>query len=502
MDSTWTGAILLMALLAGASSSQAGDESKKEITVEAFKVAIKETRSIEEKAELIRLLGGAETVDAGAVAEIARFLPGNPADINFQLPLAAASALANLRGNKAASQSLIQVMPYYKKTPFFLKKLIAALGQVGHDSAVPVLEELIRGTDGDLAVLAVGATADLPADLALDSLIRTWDWLTTRRPKVGDDVKKQYDRIGAEMLKAVQQISSEKYPSMPEMQRWWQKHNREWKEIAASRERDREKQSSSPPADQPPAPIVELLFSERGGLSTANLGSSSGMFPSAVLTKNRPAWSGEAPPPGTGSSLDWGMDAGPASVDLAGPLDHLKNLKSFTVTGWIDARSASEGPGGNRIVSWLDREGVEVVHRSDGSLQVGVNQKAEGSDARTPSSQIPLVDEKVDHSLSNSWRFFAVTFDSTAASGHLKIYVGSRDFDAKVSVMRDCRGGKAGSKISPVLSIGNVPAALRQVSPKCNFRGLIDEVRIFGSTVNGSGALSLPALLKVQNRAP
>src|SRR5436190_4664779 len=244
MSSGRTRMALLMALLAGSaeSSSQAGDEARREITVEAFKVAIKETRSIDQKADLIRLLGGAETVDVGAVVEIARFLAGSPADINFQLPLASASALANFRGNKAASQSLIQAISYYKKTLFVQKRLLAALGQVGHESALPLLEDLTRGTDGDVAVLAVGATADLPADLALDSLIRSWDWMVTRRPKVGDDVKNLYDRIGGEILKAVQQISSEKYPTMPEMQRWWQKHKAEWKDIAAGRERDRGRQ--------------------------------------------------------------------------------------------------------------------------------------------------------------------------------------------------------------------------------------------------------------------
>jgi hypothetical protein len=502
MNSTWTRVCLLTVLLAGpgASFSQAGDERKKEISVEAFRIAIKDVRSIDEKADLIRLLGGAEAVDTGAVVEISRFLTCSPADINFQLPLAAASALANLRGNKAASQNLIQALALYKKTLFVQKRLLTALGQVGHESAVPALEDLIKGTDGDLAVLAIGAMSDLPADLALDSLFRTTDWIAARRPKVGDDVKKVYDRITGEILKVTQQISAEKYPSMAEMQRWWQKHSREWKEIAASRERDREKQKPAAAVEAVPGPIVEFLFSEKGGVASGNGGSSSGLFPFASLTKSRPVWSTEAPPPGAGSALDWGMDGGPYAVDLTGPLEHLKNLKSFSVTGWINARSASEGAGGNRIVSWLDREGVEIVHRADGSLQVGINQKADGSDARTPSAQIPLVDEKVDHSIPYNWRFFAVTYDSTVASGQLKIYIGTRDIDVKLSVQRDSPGGKVGSKISAGLSIGNVPASQRQAVPKCNFRGLIDEVRVFGSGRDGAGALSLPALIKVQGR--
>jgi hypothetical protein len=502
MNSLGTRLFLLGGLLGswGAGTLEAGDEPGKEMTVEAFRIAVKEARSIDEKVDLIRVLGGTASPDTAAVVEISRFLAGHPADLNFQLPLAAASALANLRGNKAASQCLIQALTLYKKTYFVERRLLAALGQVGHESALPVLEDLIRGTDTELAMLAIAATADLPADLALDSLFRTADWMAARRVKVGDDVKKAHDRLGLEILRVVQLISAEKYPTLTEMQRWWQKHNREWKDVAAGREQDREKQKGATPILSIPGPILELLFNERGGQSTANRGSSSGQFPSALLTKARPVWSGEAPPPGGGVALDWGAEAGPYAVDVAGSLEHLRNLKSFTVTGWLNARSASEGAGGNRIVSWLDRDGVEILHRSDGSLQVGVNAKAEYSEGRTPPAQIPVADLKVDHALTFNWRFFAVTYDSTAAGTHLKIYIGTRDLDAVPMLQKDYPAGKVGSRIAAGLSVGNVPAALRQISPQCNFRGLIDEVRIFGSTRDGSGALPLAVLLKIQGR--
>ena len=35
---------------------------------------------------------------------------------------------------------------------------------------------------------------------------------------------------------------------------------------------------------------------------------------------------------------------------------------------------------------------------------------------------------------------------------------------------------------------------------KHSFHGIIDEVRIFGSTIDGSGALGLEEIIKVQNR--
>src|SRR5262249_7606939 len=161
----------------------------------------------------------------------------------------------------------------------------------------------------------------------------------------------------------------------------------------------------------------------------------------------------------------------------------------------------AEGPGGNRILSWLDRDGVEIVLRFDGSLQVGINQKAELSDARTESSLFPLADDQVAMSIHNGWRFFAVTYDATASSGQLRIYVGTRDQDAALRISRDAKGPRVGAKVAPGLSVGHVPPALRAAQPACTFRGLIDEIRIYGSTWDGSAALSPEAVVKLQNRS-
>jgi hypothetical protein len=469
--------------------------------LQALKGAIREAKSIEEKALQIQALGAIEEVDSGVVTELARFLFQGPADINFLLPTTAASSLGRLRGNRLAALSLVQAIPTYKKTPYVQYKLIAALGQVGHEAGLPLLEELLTGTEPGAASQSLKAIGLLPADLSLDSLLRTWSWMQARRSKVGDDVKKQYDRLGIEILKSVQGVSGEKYPTMAEMQLWWSRRAPQWKETAAARERERTKlEAGHPKTSLAPILLVELPFNESGGMSTANFGSSSGAFAAGALTRNHPLWSHDIPPPGGASSLDWGPEGGPFAVDLAGSIENLKNLTSFTVTGWINVRSALEGSGGNRILSWLDRDGVEIVHRTDGSLQVGINQKAESSDARTPPMQIPILDLKVQNAVFMNWRFFAVTYDGTAASGQLKIYLGTRDLDAKVVFEREGPAGKVGPRIAPGLSIGNVPPLQRPLSPKCSFRGLIDEVRIFGSTGDSSGVLDLPAVIQVQGR--
>jgi hypothetical protein len=51
-----------------------------------------------------------------------------------------------------------------------------------------------------------------------------------------------------------------------------------------------------------------------------------------------------------------------------------------------------------------------------------------------------------------------------------------------------------------VLSIGNLPPMFRAMAPERTYRGILDEIRIYGSTLDGSGALPLEDLIKIQNR--
>ncbi|HLY74568.1 MAG TPA: hypothetical protein VKU80_10670, partial [Planctomycetota bacterium] len=327
-----------------AESSFAGDPPR--TSLESFRAAMREARTIDDKAVQIQALGWADPGEPGIFSELSRFLVLNPADINHLLPLTAAAALGRMRGNRTAALTLVQVLPTFRKTPYLHRRVIAALGQAGHEAALPALQELLTGNELEPALAAAEAMADLPADLALDGLFRSWDAIQKRRAKVGDDVKKTYDKVGVEIFRLVLKLSGEKYPSMTEMQVWWSRHAAKWKDIALDREREREKARSAvaTPQELPPMTLVELLFNELGGTSTANLGSSSGWLGPAVLSKTRPLWSREVPPPGSASSLDWGSEPGPFAVDLAGPLEHLKNLKSFSITGWINARSSLEGP--------------------------------------------------------------------------------------------------------------------------------------------------------------
>lgn len=497
MSNRW--AVLPFLLLLPA-LSRAGDEPPSEmrkpgkLTLDTFKLAVREAKCIEEKAALLHAFGATAPADAPSLSEISRYLGALSGDIRLLLPSTAISILGRFRGNRTASQNLVQALPAFKKSPYMQKKIIGALTQIAHESAIPTLEEILRGGDEDMALHVLAALRDLPPDASLDLMIRSWDWMEGRKAKASDTLRNAYGRLGGEMLKRVQEISGEKYPTMTEMSRWWPKHSAEWKEKSAAMEKEK---PAGVLAALPPSLLVELSFNDRA--AAWNGGVSAAWCPSGLITKGRPAWSTEVPPVGGASSLDWGREGGAAAVDLVGVADHLKNLKSFTVTGWINCRSAAEGKGGNRILSWLDKDGVEIVHRADGSLQVGINQKAEDSEIRTASAVIPVLAEGPGYPIYDNWRYFAVTYDATTAAGEVKIYLGYRDHDAVLCVSKP-GPGKPGARVAAAFSIGNLPPAARAAQPAGGFRGWIDEIRIYGSTWDGSGALAPADVVKIQNR--
>lgn len=484
------------------------DDSKK--AIEEFKAKIRDARTVHEKALAIRALGDAEPRDACSATAIARYLTPAAGDISYLLPVTAADALGKFRGCGAASKALVASAAAYRKVPCVLGRINAALGRIGHESAVGLFEEALHGSDADAAVAAVQAIANFPTPLALETIFREYEAMEKKRPGVGDDLKKVYDRAQKEMIRVVQGISGEKYPSIKELAYWWQKHASTYKEESSKREKSPIPASSGP---LPPVLLVELLFRENMGGSAANTGASAGMYPQATLSGAK--WTGTCALNGGPSAVEWDKAGGSAAVDLGGGagIEHLKQVKSFTITGWVLCTEGREGPAGkeagagSRILSWLapgkTGEGVELVRRGDGSLQLGINQPADASGARSASNKIPVVDGKAkDPGEANTaaWRFFAVTYDPGLASGHVKFYAGTWQGDAALVSAHDCNRGPVGSRIASHLSIGNVPPMIRPAAPERAFRGIIDEVRIIGSMVDGAGALGLPEILRIQNR--
>jgi hypothetical protein len=456
-----------------------GDPAKK--ALEEFRAAAAKAKSPDEKARAIGALAATRIDDPSFVPAVARYLAPAPGDVHSLQPVAAAEFLARLRGDRAAAQALLGALPSFKKIPFIHRRLLEALGRVGHESAVPTFEEILRAPDADQARVGLASLLRMPAHVAVEPLLREWD----RR------AKSDGDPLAGELLKALQKVTGEGYTTALEFQLWWRKRGPAFKEAGCRREKERSREA---PASLPPVLIVELRFSENGMGWTSNTGASAAQAPTASFA-GRPAWIGVVPPFGGPSALDFSA----GSLDLAGAGESLRGLKSFTVTGWINARGSADG---GRIVHWLapKGDGVDLAWRADGALQLGVNQPADASIARSaPGLAMPAGPAANDQALGANWRFFAVTYDSTLPSGHAKFYVGTPAGDAALKGSADLARGHVGAKVSPSLGVG---AASRPAGGDHPFRGLIDEVRIFGSTLDGAGALPLPQIIALQMGQP
>lgn len=497
---------VLLLLIAPAGFADDAEAEIKE-AVDKFKEDIKETKSYEKQARLIQQLGSSYRDDA-VVAAISRYLRHTPRDIHYRLPLTTVDVLSKFRGSLKASVSLLGVLPMYKKIPFIHDRILEAIGKVGHESALTLFEKDLKGKNANAAVKAVQGISDLPGHIAMTVLFNEYKRLESKKAGAQDDLKAFIDKVQPEILKAIKKLSGEAYPTMKEMLIWWDRRGQKYLDKAKAEE---EKLRSTPPdpsaarAPLPPIKIVDLSFNENKGETTRNGGTSGMAVGEAALGQNPPKWSGSKPPNAGASSLDFGPQVGAKAVDMRSPMPHLLNLTSFTITGWLNLREEpeTEPPGGMVVVSWLmpKREGVELVYRKDGSLQIGIGEPAADSPAKSKEKLLPDFDEKstANNALGNNWRFFAVTYDQGLASGHVKFFVGRTNANAALVSTVDYDRGPSGKKISPMLTVGGANAVVRRGSPPRSFPGLVDQIRIFGNTETATGALTLEQIREVQD---
>jgi hypothetical protein len=243
-------------------------------------------------------------------------------------------------------------------------------------------------------------------------------------------------------------------------------------------------------------PIVELRFNEGTGRVTANTGGTARAHPTAALTGQQLAWTTNTPPVGRPGALDFDVQPADRAVEFTGDiLPALRGLQSFTLSGWVNCRSAQVGSGGNRIVTAINHggDGFDLVMTSDGRLQLGVNQWPDGSPARSSAGQIPA---HPDAPAAN-WRFFAVTYDATRLPATVKFCFGTPDRDASLDTTVAYDRGHVGDDPGP-LAVGHFNRRTRPGHTDRMFRGLIDEIRVHGSRLDATGALTLEQIRAVQ----
>jgi len=172
-----------------------------------------------------------------------------------------------------------------------------------------------------------------------------------------------------------------------------------------------------------------------------------------------------------------------------GPIADLEGLRSFTILGWVCATNLEVGSGGNRVLCNLnyDRAGVDLVHLSDGRLRLAVNEWPDHARNDSSPGKLEL----------GAWTFFAVTYDSTQASGNVHWYFGGVAEPAKPDTVTDYARGATGTGSGP-LTVGNYNEPLHRHGLDRQFRGRLRGIEIIGSRVSSRGVLPLAEIRRRQ----
>jgi len=178
-----------------------------------------------------------------------------------------------------------------------------------------------------------------------------------------------------------------------------------------------------------------------------------------------------------------GTNHGYGGGAVGDPLTVLNGAKSLTLTGWFYAQS-SVGNNANLISAHLwGTGGFALQSPSSGKLSLTIG----GNEAS------PFVSD-ASYGAVGSWVFFAVTFDNSGSGDAVvNFYVGG--LDTPVSVASAALTGSTGDiAVGRNLTIGNTAKDEGILSTTRPFDGSMDNIGIWGSTEDGSGALTLEQL--------
>ncbi len=238
----------------------------------------------------------------------------------------------------------------------------------------------------------------------------------------------------------------------------------------------------------PAAPILEYAFNETGTTapSTGTETTSLTLYNAANAATDLHGTAGSGVSGvSTDRCLDFssaqGMGSAPGVADVdsrhSADLDAIDTLKSFTVSGWYKTSVPDATIGGYAVL--FDNNSANNGFRlscAGPNLALYVD---DGNVASTGSA----FDDK------NRWVFFAVTYDGTLAVGNVRFYRGYRTAsEARQRLILSCvytgslDKATLGSE-ALALRVGNSSARNRP------FKGYLDNIRIFGSKTDATGAL-------------
>ena len=232
-----------------------------------------------------------------------------------------------------------------------------------------------------------------------------------------------------------------------------------------------------------PLPLIDAKFEESTGATyIANEGTALAGFSRSSAV---PTASTNVPHvPNDLRSADFGTTPGNYYISASNPdfrIEELKNLGSFTLTGWLNNRSSTTGTGGNRIISWTNNggDGVDLVYQNDGSLRLGVDEFAGASPAVSSAGKVTT---DVAAGATN-WVFFAVTYQ--ASNGQVQFYFGNNASDAILDVTKSYPNrGATGANIGQLAFGAFNETSRTEATFATMFRGIIDNFKIYGSSLS------------------
>jgi hypothetical protein len=236
------------------------------------------------------------------------------------------------------------------------------------------------------------------------------------------------------------------------------------------------------------AQILHYQFNEGVGNTTASSGSVSDSLTMRDASGNSTAVLWGAPGSGpSASATDRALDLTTATgmgSGFSGPtaflpaLSPLSALNQFTITGWFRPDSTDlerakflQIQNGGNVMSITGLSGGPVGARNRLRLIIDDGDSFPEVDAAG--------DYEADWSTTNSWAFFAISYDGQSATSTINLYSGSLAGAASLSASR------AGSSI--LFPLGGASVCIgANPSNTDPFNGYLDDFRLYGSTLTAS----------------
>lgn len=219
------------------------------------------------------------------------------------------------------------------------------------------------------------------------------------------------------------------------------------------------------------AQLITVNFNtEAGAQSLVNAGSAN---VTSSFTSNATYSSSFAPSNTAGFSGTFGAN-GNSKVTVAGAGPALSNLQSFTLTAWVNPSSYATS--GSRIFYSSSSGGSMQFILGASNMTIGVD------NINVNASIVPTL---------NTWTFVAATYDGTQTSNNLSVYTGDGTSLSAATVLTLNAGTTLGTYTD--LFIGSINAS----DTARNFRGLLDNARVYGATTGNGGVLSSAQLTSV-----